>query len=151
MLVQTEANTLPISIHINKTENCRAAATFRDNDYPTAYPHTCIAELCPCIHAAPSWRSQLLRHQWCSWQKGNHGRFIERTTWNSALLLGNMSNLAQLCRNDLLCCLGEDGCEEGLFICPRWGDTGSEPVGPIWGFADWVRVGDQRLTFIRVL
>lgn len=51
----------------------------------------------------------------------------------------------------LLCSLGEDGCKEGLFICPRWGDTGSDPVRPIWGFADRVRVGDQRLTFIRVL
>lgn len=54
-------------------------------------------------------------------------------------------------RSVLLCCLGEDGCKEGLFICPRWGDTGSDPVSPIWGFADRVRVGDQRLTFIRVL
>lgn len=54
-------------------------------------------------------------------------------------------------RTVLLCCLVEYGCKEGLFICPCWGDTGSDPVSPIWGFADGVRVGDQWLTFIRVL
>ena len=50
-------------------------------------------------------------------------------------------------RTVLLCRLSEDGCKEGLLICPRGGD-GSDPVGPIWRFTDRVRVGDQRLTFI---
>lgn len=32
-----------------------------------SHQQTYIAELCPCIHAAPSWQSQPLRHRWCSW------------------------------------------------------------------------------------
>lgn len=120
----------------------------------TSHSHTCIAELCPCIHAAPSWQSQLLRHQWWSWQKGNNGQFIKgthklRLDYQETHVEAGFSTDAW--RSVLLCCLGKDGCEEGLFICPRWGDAGSDPVGPIWRFADRVRVGDQRLTFIRVL
>jgi len=51
----------------------------------------------------------------------------------------------------LLSRLGEDGGEQRLLVRPRRGDAGGDPVRPIGGFADGVRVGDQRLTFIRVL
>lgn len=38
--------------------------SFRNKIQTNADKNTCTAELCLYIHAAPSWRSQLLKHQW---------------------------------------------------------------------------------------
>lgn len=55
------------------------------------------------------------------------------------------------CITILLCRFGEDGCEQGLFVCSGWGYCWCDPVRAIWGFADRVRVGDQRLAFVILL